>query len=54
MDYILEDLHNPKHKIVITKDQKDILDQLADVDYSATDTKIYIINKHKFYINVIR
>lgn len=54
MDYMLEDVHNPKHKIVITKDQKDLLDALADIEYSAVDTKIYKINNYKFYLNVIR
>lgn len=53
MDYILEDVKTGI-KIVITKEQKEILDTLADIEYSPVDTKIYKVNNNKFYLNVIR
>jgi hypothetical protein len=53
MDYILENVKTSE-KIVITTDQKHLLDQLADTEYSPVDTKIYVINKSKYYVNVIR
>lgn len=53
MDYILEDFKTG-HKILITKDQKDLLDQLADIEYSPVDTKVYVINKSKYYVTVCR
>lgn len=53
MDYILEEFKTGK-KIYITKEQKEILDELADIEYSPVDTKMYIINRNKYYLNVCR
>lgn len=53
MDYILEELKTG-HKIYINQDQKELLEQLADIEYSPVDTKIYIVNKSKYYVTVIR
>lgn len=53
MDYVIEDLKTGV-KIYITREQKELLDSLADIEYSPVDTKIYIINKNKFFLNVVR
>jgi len=53
MDYILENLKTGQ-KHYINQDQKVILDTLADIEYSPVDTKIYIINKDKYYVSIIR
>ncbi len=37
MDYILEDFKTGK-KLYITKEQKELLDTLADIEYSPVDT----------------
>lgn len=53
MDYILEDIKTGV-KMYITKDQKDLLDVLADIEYSAVDNKIYVVNSNKFFIKICR
>lgn len=53
MDYILEEIKTGT-KVVITKEQKDLLDIIADIDYTPVDTKIYIINRSKYITSVIR
>lgn len=53
MDYILEEFKTGK-KLFITSEQKDLLDIVADIEYSPVDTRMYIINKSKYYLSVIR
>jgi hypothetical protein len=53
MYYILEDFKTGV-KIYITHEQKELLDYLADIEYSPVDTKIYIVNKNKYYLTICR
>jgi hypothetical protein len=53
MDYILED-YKTGIKMYITKDQKDLLDSIADIEYSPVDTKMYIVNRNKYYLSLVR
>lgn len=53
MDYVLIE-QKTGQKIYITKEQKDLLDQIATIMYLSPDVKIYKVNQFKFELKTVR
>ena len=48
MKYTLTNTETPDFSLLVTEDQKQLLEKLCDVEMSSDGKKIYIINKQRF------